>query len=278
MSNPCSDISKLIPTYLDGELAESELLSFEHHLADCEGCDREVEQEREFLDRVRESLAAPPASDTLRARLRRALDAEEEQMARESRRERWAWVLPGTATLAAAAALLVFVFDIAQPASNENQVASEAAAPAPQTPAAALGVGSASRGDIARSAREFLRMPVRAPRFASAEADLRGWQPIRRRGHDTALFVYEVRRGTESHRLEVQTLDARNLDLRSAERRVVRGTEVWVAKTPGVSSVSYQDPSGVGYVFTSYMDTDDLVNLVVQSDLVERVNERLRDR
>lgn len=274
MPNPCSDISKLVPTYLDGELAESELLSFEHHIAECETCNRELEGERSFLERIRESLAAPPASDTLRARLSRALDVEEERAQRETRRERWSWMLPGAATLAAAAALLVFAFDVAQPASNDNQVAqARLAAPSP-----ALNVEPVSRGDIARSAREYLRMPVRAPRFASADAALRGWQPIRRRGHDTALFIYNVRLGSEWHRLEVQTLDARNLDLGSAERRVVRGTEVWVAKTPGVSCVSYRDRSGVGYVFTSYMDTDDLVGLVVQSDLVERVNEQLRDR
>lgn len=274
MPNPCSDISKLVPTYLDGELAESELLSFEHHVAECDECHREVEDERRFLERIRESLAAPPASDTLRARLSRALDVEEERAQKEARRERRSWVLPGAATLAAAAALLVFVFDVAQPASNDNQIAqARLAAPSP-----ALDVEPVSRGDIARSAREYLRMPVRAPRFASADAALRGWQPIRSSGHDTALFVYEVRHGSESHRLEVQTLDARNLDLGSAERRVVRGTEVWVAKTPGVSSVSYRDPSGVGYIFTSYMDTDELVNLVVQSDLVARVNQRLRDR
>jgi hypothetical protein len=268
MSSTCSDVSKLIPTYLDGELAESELLAFEHHLVECDSCEGEVDDERQFLDRVRDALAeASPANETFRARLMKVLDDEEDRLARAARREWWSWALPGTATLAAAAALFVFVFDIAQPASNENRGETAMAPGNHALEAGPIGPAmvSASRGEIARSASEYLRIPVRAPRFASAQADLRGWQPIRRRGHVSALFLYEVKRGAEAHRLEVQTLDARNLDLRSAERRVVRGTEVWVARTPGVSSVSYRDSNGVGYVFTSYMDTDDLVNLVVES-------------
>ena len=266
MPTQCTDVDKFIPTYLDGELAESELHSFEHHLSECEKCAAEVEGERAFLDRIRTALATPPAPDTFRARLNRTLDAEDEAEHKATLRERSAWILPGAATVAAAAALVVFTLDIAQPAQNQNRAEADVTSSAPL---------SASR-DIARSAREYLRMPVRAPRFANAEASLRGWQPIRNRNHDAALLVYEVKLGKERFRLEIQTLDARNLDLRGAERRVVRGTPVWVASAMGMNAVSIRDENGIGYVFTSYMDSDALVNLVVRSDLVERVNQQLK--
>lgn len=273
MSSPCTDISKLIPTYLDGELAETELLAFEHHLAECDGCETEVGEERAFLDRVRQALAAPAAPETLRARLAKQLDSAEAELARSARRARRAWLLPGTASLAAAAALLVFVLDLAQP-QNDNEVSAEP--PASVSPEA-IAVATASRARIDRSAQEFLRIPVRAPRFSGAEVSLQGWQPMRKRGHLSALFVYEVVVNGHPFRLEVQTLDARNLDLRSAERRVVEGTEVWVTRTPGVSAVTYRDANGVAYNFTSHMDTDDLVRLVVRSDL-ERLGRQLRRR
>lgn len=277
MPTLCTDISKLIPTYLDGELAETELLSFEHHLAECSDCESEVAEEQDFLDTIRSALAeAPAAPDTLRARLARSFDAEEEEHSRSERRARRAWLLPGAASLAAAAALLVFVLDLVQPVSNDNAEVEPVAAvtehPSP------IAVADSSHDTIDQSAREFLRIPVRAPRFVGANASLEGWKPMRKRGHLSALFVYQVDTGDSSFRLEVQTLDARNLDLRGAERRVVNGTEIWVTQTPGVSAVTYRDANDVAYIFTSHMDTDDLVRLVVQSDLVEQLGRRLRQR
>lgn len=276
----CTDISKLIPTYLDGELAETELYAFEHHVAECDECEAEVDDERTFLDQVRSSLAAPPAPDTFRARLDKELDSAEAEMAQSDRRVRLAWLLPGTASLVAAAALVVFIFDLAQP-QNDNKTDNSVTAP-PLMAAAdrpePIAVASASRDRIDQSAREFLRIPVRAPRFSNTEASLQGWQPMRKRGHLSALFVYQVNIDGNQFRLEVQTLDARNLDLRSAERRVVNGTEVWITRTPGVNAVTYRDANGVAYNFTSHLDADDLVRLVVGSDLVEQVGRRLRQR
>lgn len=279
MPTPCSDISKLVPTYLDGELAETELLAFEHHLAECDDCESEVGQEREFLDTVRSALATPPAPDTLRARLSKQIDREEAELARSESRARRAWLLPGTASIAAAAALLVFILDLAQPTGNDNRdEASFALSQSSSVQPNPVAVSSGSRDIIDQSAREFLRIPVRSPRFTNSNASLEGWKPMRKRGRLSALFVYQVSTSGNTYRLEVQTLDARNLDLRSAERQVVNGTEFWVTRTPGVSAVTYRDNNGVAYIFTSHMDTDDLVDLVVNSDAVERINRRLHRR
>lgn len=278
MPTVCTDASKLIPTYLDGELSESELLAYEHHLAECGDCSAEVEAEREFIDRLRHALVSEPAPDTLKARLGRALDGEDEDKARRARRQRWAWVLPGGATLAAAAALLVFAFDVASPASNSNHSDEVAATSATPRPGPSLQVGVANRTEIDRSAREFLRMPVRAPRFANTGARLRGWRPLKSGSHSAALFLYEVTSRTGIHRLDVQTLDARNLDFSRAERRVVRGSEVWIARGFGTSDVVYRDENQIAYVFSSHMDTEELVNLVVQSDIVEQITRELSDR
>jgi len=277
MPNLCNDISKLIPTYLDGELAESELYSFEHHIAECPECEAEVADERAFLDTIHSALATPPAPDTLRARLTKQLELEEAKIAKRERRARRAWLLPGTASLAAAAALIVFVLDLTQPASNDNSESADTVVATAERPNP-IAIATSSRDTIDQSAREFLRIPVRAPRFSGTDANLEGWKPMRKAGRLSALFVYQVNINGSSYRLEVQTLDARNLDLRSAERRVVGGTEVWITQTPGVSAVTYRDANGVAYIFTSHLDTDDLVRLVVKSDLVEQLGRRLRQR
>jgi len=294
MSELCTDINKLIPTYLDGELAESELHSFEHHLSDCSACADEVAQERSFLDHVRTVLATPPAPDMLRSRLGKALDAEDEVELKRTRRQQSAWILPSIATMAAAAALFVFVLDIARPAVNQNRAEADVQAPALASMSPAVSVdrnvahntarntASNTASNVARNvarAGEYLNVPVRAPHFNNAQAEMRGWQPLRNRNHNAALFVYEVMHNSKSSsgtnnkrrvRIEVQMLDARNLDLRGAEPRVVRGTQVWVASAMGLNAVSLRDENGVGYVFSSRMDADSLLDLVVPAQKSRR--------
>ncbi len=250
----CTDVDRLIPSYLDGELAQSELHSFEHHVSECEECDSDLRSERDFLTRIRSALATPPASDTLRARLGRALDEEDAEEAKQTRRARTTWVLPGAATVAAAAALLVFVHDVAKSPQNQNHDGDALHAGLPMS-------------DIDRSAGEFLQMPVRAPSVNASGASFRSWQPLNRRTHNAALFIWDVPVNGERYRLEIQTLDARNLDLRGAERRVVRGATVYIASAMGLNAVSFSDENGVGYVFSSLMHSDDLVELVVGSVL-----------
>jgi hypothetical protein len=91
--------------YLDGELATEERHELEAHLCECGECRAHVATERSEQALVRTALAAPPAPDMLRARLARALDAED-----KVQRRRWTqYLLPGSAITAAAAAIALFV-------------------------------------------------------------------------------------------------------------------------------------------------------------------------
>jgi anti-sigma factor RsiW len=277
MPTHCKEIDPLIQTYLDGELAESELFEFENHIANCFDCSAKLKEEEAFHRQLRAELAAPPASDLLKQRVRGLLDEEDRVLARAARRQGVAWVLPGGASIAAAAALALFVF-------QETRAISPAPSPVVQevvqqrmgTSLPVMQTGT--RPELSRAAQEYTRIPVRPPRFDGSGADLRGFQRAQVQGRDAAVFVYEISTPVGIHTVYVHTLDARDLDLRSPDRRVIDGREIWVAQPRGFSTVSYKDELGVGYVFSSDMEPDDLVALVLRSDLLFLVSERLYGR
>ncbi len=221
----CSDINKLIPTYLDSELAESELAAFEHHVAECESCATDLQHEREFLQTLRGAFKAPTkAPELLRARIASKLDLEDQANAQKIRKQQLGWLLPGVATIAAAAALFIFAFNIAQPSHQASQASnSERPVMVPQQVITGTHASNMS-SDIARSAQKFVGMPVQPPQFRNAS--LRRWQPMHTRNHNSALFTYELTQGKQTYQVEVQILDARNLDLAGTQSRVVEGTQV----------------------------------------------------
>lgn len=118
----CESIDTLAMAYLDDELAAEERHEIEAHLTECATCRGHVEDERGEQELVRKALAAPPAPDMLRARLARALDAED-----RVQRRRWTqYLLPGSAMCAAAAAIAVFVGVNSRGAPEVSPVAREA--------------------------------------------------------------------------------------------------------------------------------------------------------
>ena len=259
----CSDIDKLIPTYLDSELAESELAAFEHHVAECESCATDLRHEREFLQKLRGAFKTPPkAPELLRARLASKLDLEDQANAKKIRKQQLGWLLPGAATVAAAAALFIFAFNIARPSHQAPQTSnSERPIKDPKVIAGINPKNTSS--DMARSAQKFVGMPVQPPQFRNAS--LRRWQPMHTRNHNSALFIYELTQGKQTHQVEVQVLDARNLDLQGTTSRVVEGTQVWVASAFGVNAVSLRDSRGIGYVYVSRLDIEALAQIAVRS-------------
>src|SRR5258706_14037565 len=101
----CQGIDTLSMAFLDDELAGEERRELELHLLDCPSCRDHVDGERADLELVRKALVAPPAPALLKARIARALDAEDAAAVRSVRR-RWSqWMLPGSAIFAAAAAI-----------------------------------------------------------------------------------------------------------------------------------------------------------------------------
>jgi hypothetical protein len=277
MATQCKDIETLLPTYLDGELASHDRLSFEHHLADCARCREEVRVEAVYLQRVRSLLAPPAAPAELHQRVHGLLDQEDRAALQVRRRVGWSWVLPAASSLAAAAALALFVVAELKP---EAPVVGEAAAVRQavrdRVNDSPIRVGSPQEVSVA--AQEYLRKPVRTPQFQQQEAALRGWQPRELDGRDAVLLLYDVpdSRG-QLHQVTVHVIDARGLDLRGSERWVLGATELWVARLSGVSTVTYKDEHGFGYVFSSDMHLEDLAWRVVGTDIFHRSRQHRGD-
>jgi anti-sigma factor (TIGR02949 family) len=271
----CSDIDALLQAYLDGELSSHELGDFESHVSGCASCRERTDRESATHARLRRLLAAPPAPSGLRRQILASLDREDAANEAKERRRSWSWVLPAGASLAAAAALALFAFDASRggPAAVGPEAATVRAAVRDHFHATPVMLGT--RGEIQRSAGDFLQVPVRPPRFARPEVALRGWQPTQLDGRAAAKLVYEVTLPSGRHKVELHVLDARDLDLRSSDKRTIGDTDLWVTQTLGFSTVTYKDRRNIGYVFTSDLRLEELVALLADSDLVQLASERL---
>jgi hypothetical protein len=216
-------------------------------------------------------LLAPPATPAeLVRRVNAGLDEEDRRATQVRRRTGFAWVLPGGASLAAAAALVMFMVSELRPTP---------VVPA-EAPAVRLAVQDrvnnspvrvGSPQEVSVAAQEYLRKPVRTPQFRQAGSSLRGWQPRELDGREAVLLLYDVpdSRGA-LHQVTVHLIDASGLDLRGSERWKIGATELWVASLGAVSTVTYKDKYGFGYVFSSDMELEELAWLVVGTDIFHR--------
>jgi anti-sigma factor RsiW len=259
--------------FLDDELAGEDRRELELHLLDCAGCRDLVERERAEISVVRKALVAPPASALLKARITRALDAEDAAVARQQRR-RWSqWVLPGSAMAAAAAAILVFVglgSPTARPASPiTRDVAKQ------ETHALPFEVQGASTGPWLRD--HFA--PVEPPQFTEPGIALLGARllPNGIDHHDAALLSYLVSIGNNRVTLTAVVLkDLRSAeDLSEGQAYRVGDLILRVHDADGLPAVTYVDRSrNVGYVFTSErLTASELLRLVVSTDLITRASQ-----
>lgn len=270
MAIHCSDIETLVHTYLDGELAEGDTCEFEAHTHECESCRQRLQEEIEFRTDLRRKLAPPHTPAGLRDRICEALDAEDNEIARASRRRRSSWILPGVATVAAAAALLLFFqVQTRQPPAAEPVTHDAVKAHLRKPPIEVQGASQVSPW-----IKRHFEPSVEPPRFSSSDVNLRGARLSHLRGRDAAQLFYEARRGPSRHEVQVHIIDGSNLDLRGAVMRRIGGRELFVDRKLGYSIVTYKDQQdGMAYVFTSDMSEQDLLDLVVSSDLLLKASE-----
>jgi anti-sigma factor RsiW len=269
MTKLCDSIDTLAMAYLDDELAEEELRDFELHLLDCGDCKGRVDRDRASIAELRRRLAPPTTPDLLRARLTRALDAEDAAASRAMRRQRvQRWVLPGAASVAAVAALALFV------ASRPGSPASGALAREAvrqNTRSAPLEVQGASTDAWVR---KYYNPDVTPPRFADGDVQLAGARLTSIDNRDAAQFFYQlVGPGGVTHELRALIFSARGVDFDGWQRVLADGVELRVAQSEGHNVVILVDDDGYAYVFTSRdLSLEQLAGLVVRSDLVRRVH------
>lgn len=272
----CESIDTLSMAYLDDELAAEERRELELHLVDCTTCRSQLEGERADLEMVRRALVAPPAPDLLKAKITRALDAEDREVARAGRR-RWSrYVLPGSAVLSAAAALLVFVGVGLGPKEDSPrqfaQVTSEVIRQ--QTRSLPLEVQGASTGSWLR--QHFA--PVEPPTFSEPGIQLIGARATAIQGHDAAMLRYLVSVGV--NRVSLTTVLIANVPddmFGGGQGFQVGPLTLRLHDADGMPAVTYIDENRMGYVFTSErMTAKELLSLVVTSDLIGRAQQQLR--
>ena len=267
----CQSIETLSMAFLDDELVSEERRELELHLLDCAGCRERVEAERAELSMIRKALVPPPASALLKARVSRALDAEDAAEIRNERR-RWSrWLLPGSAIAAAAAALLVFG-GVGAPRARSQGPADVA------NVVKSRGLPLEVQGASTRAWLHDHFAAVEPPQFTDPGILLLGGRllPNGIAKHDAALLQYLVSFGTERLTLTAVVLkDLRGDELSDGQAWQIGDLVLRVHNANGMPAVTYIDPNDhVGYVFASErMTADELLRLVVSTDLIARAQQ-----
>lgn len=263
----CTSIETLAMAYLDDELAAEERHELETHLTECTQCRARVESDRADMSVIKRSLVAPPPSDMFRARLQRALDAEEAAAAKAQRRRWYQYVLPGSAMVAAAAAMILFVGMQATPDRVATGVAQQATKHAART--LPLEVQGAGTGPWLQ--QHFASVDV--PHFVDPGTQLLGARllPGAINGHDAAALSYQMSKAGNPYILSVLVVrDLGDDEMRDGTPMRVNNRTVFVLESQdGQAVVSYVDRNRMGYMFMApELTVNELVWLVSRTDLV----------
>ena len=271
----CKTIDTLSMAYLDDELAAEERHELEAHLTECASCRAMLERERADRSMIRRALAAPAAPDLLRAKLSRALDAEDKAEQKQIRRKWSSFVLPGSAMLAAAAAIAVFVG--VQMPSSETKVATvaEDAIKTTSRPLP-LEVQGASTGPWLQ---QHFASDIAPPQIEDNTSKLLGARllPNSINGHDAALMKYSVSLpGRAPFVLMVLAVhDLKDDELKDGTPVRVNGRTMFVSQSQRdefgqpLQIVSYMAPNHVGFMFMApELSVQELVGLVSRTNLI----------
>jgi hypothetical protein len=208
----------------------------------------------------------------LRARIGRALDAEDRALSRAARvAQVKSWLLPGAASIAAAAALIVFV-TLRPPADGDVPV-SRVAVSQHMRQAPLEVTGAATTPWIQRN----YGAQIEPPRFADSRTRVAGARLTDVVGRKALQIFYDVTSdGGARYAVQALVFEAAGVGL-PGERLMVGGRELTIDEYRGYHVVSFRDSDGVAYVFTSAdLGRNQLVDMVVNSNLVLRVQERLK--
>lgn len=269
----CESIDTLAMAFLDDELVPEERRELELHLLNCNGCRHHVDGERADLSLIRKALVAPPAPDLVKARITLALD-EEDRAATRSNRLKWTrYLLPGGAIAAAAAAIVAFVA-IRPPAVEDGRAATVAQEVVRQQ-RRALPMEVEGRGTRPWLAQHFA--PIAVPEFESSgvEIELAGARMSAVAGYDALFLQYLVHEDLNRFTLTAVVMLEVPDHVLQGGRAVRYGDRVLhVHDANGIAVVTYVDEHQTAYTFTSkHLDADELVKLVVSSDLIRRAEQ-----
>lgn len=269
----CESIDTLAMAYLDDELANEERRELDTHLTECASCRAEIDGVRADQALIQTSLVAPRATDTMRLRMVRALDAADRTSAAEAtktqRKRLSSFLLPGTAMLAAAAAIVVFAGVNMKPGTVNNSVGSVARAGVrQQSRSLPLEVQGASTGAWVRQFAEV------EPPHINTGSQLLGARmlPGGIGGHDGTLLNYQITVAGKPAVLSVLVIeDVKTEELSDGEEVNAGGRMVHIVQSEGHTVVTCIDGNHHGYMFMAdELPVGELISLVGRTSLVGR--------
>lgn len=241
----CHELDNLLFPYLDGEFSASERAQLELHLTTCTACAARADRERLNLDTLRSALQqhSPPATQSLRDRVKGGLDAEDA-------RARRAHLVP---RLALAAAVLV-----AASVSWQNWRAYKTRAVADEAVSRharnfPLEIHSASPEQLEEWFRGKLDHRVAVPRFPNAVAA--GARLVSLDGKDSAQIVYASPQDLAARRTSLIVVGDTRGDIDVPDL-----PEVAITHSHGYNVVSARDGDLV-YILTTDTTVDDVESL-----------------
>ncbi len=258
----CDDVERMVHPYLDGELIENDVVTFDSHVGGCAACRRLLDDELRFKATLRAHLRpAPTAPAELRERVLAGLDqadsAGDGPTAPLFRR-----VMPFVAVFAAAASMVVFLSSIVQTRAGRTAIVEDAIRSHEKHLPVEVG-GDAEHVTSWMAGK--VSVPVRPPQLsrvrrggAVENAALVGGRLGHVSGHDAGQLTYRL----GPNFVTEYVFDASNLTMSAPKRRVVDNHELFVDSERGYSVVFFRDERDMGYVFVSDLDEDQLVGLV----------------
>ena len=266
----CRDRSRMLSSYLDGELEAARLIEIDEHLTGCETC----REETHLLRAMRGSLkrvVRMPAPGGLRDRMATAIaaersredaraDAEADALGAKSpvvNLASWRTMVP----LATAAALALFWGAATRGTQSRPyearagfgddllaQFVAEHQSPLPP---------DAKDADSVRGLERYVGVPVRPGSFEGGGARLVGARVVPLMAQRAAMLQYVVGTGEHPQRISVLVYDAQKIQIGDANLspRAVGTAEVRVGSQRGYAVAAAQR-AGVGYLVASDMDPD----------------------
>lgn len=244
----CGDVEAFTQSYVDGELAGRDRVTFERHLVDCESCRAAARLAGRMKAAVRGHLPRRAVPAMVEQRIRVALAA---QPSAPPRWPLWTWprLLPAMAAMGLVAAIAVKVRHTASPVLEQARQTYQAELP--------LDIAGSDCGSVSSWFRGRVDFPVHPPRMP-AQMTCQGGRLVNVETRPAAYLVYQDPRG---HRVAVLMFDAESSPIEAPHRRVVGGREIFYRGGPGISTAAYQD-RGLGYVVTADLDEDSLTDLL----------------
>jgi anti-sigma factor (TIGR02949 family) len=282
----CGIVRRHVDALVDGELETSVRVEFDAHMSTCPPCREHAAFSRTIKQAVRAEFGAVRAPDHLRLRVLTALQSatpppaassvEERPQPRDAtavpvaatRGVRVFWMPARYAVPAAAAAVLLAALATRNDGDGgEESAVAAAAVPLFEDVVRRHAVDHPTEVDgppqqVVGWFRGKLQFPVRPVVFDGDDAHLLGARLSNVRERDAAAFYYEV----HGHRVTVMVFEPPRQAFAGAQRVNVGGRVLHYRQVRGYT-VPVVEHDGVGYAFTSDLDSTAMIQLAASAHL-----------